>query len=290
MRMAKLIFNPLSTMARSIVFGAAGILLVTGPVEAAIVTVVSSGGFAAAYRALAPEFERTTGNTLVTSWGPSMGNTPDAVPARIQRGEPIDVVIMVGYALSDLIKAGKVIADSRVDLARSSIGVAVRAGAAKPDISSVDTLRRALLAAKSIAYSDSASGVYVSTELFKRLGIADQVTGKSRMIPAEPVGAVVARGEAEIGFQQVSELKPIARIDLVGPLPAELQKITIFSPGIVVGAREPDAATALIAFLASSAAAPAITESGLEPITSAALKSKTSATFLRPRADLWLTH
>jgi molybdate transport system substrate-binding protein len=244
----------------------AGLLLVTGTAQAAVVTVVSSGGFAVAYRALAPEFERTTGNTLVTSWGPSMGNTPDAVPSRLRRGESIDVVIMVGYALGDLIKEGKVIADSRVDLARSSIGLAVHAGAPKPDISSTDALRRALLAAKSIAYSDSASGVYVSSELMKRLGIADQVASKSRMIPAEPVGAVVARGEAELGFQQISELKPIAGIDLVGPLPLDLQKITIFSAGIVVGAREPEAAKALIAFLASSAAADAIRESGMEPM------------------------
>ena len=223
--MAKRFLSLLSSVIRGVGLSIAGILLVTGAVQAAVITVVSSGGF-------------------VTSWGPSMGNTPDAVPVRIQRGEPIDVVIMVGYALGDLIKGGKVIADSRVDLARSSIGVAVRAGAPKPDISSVDALRRTLLEAKSIAYSDSASGVYISTELFKRLGIADEVAGKSRMIPAEPVGAVVARGEAEIGFQQVSELKPINGIDLVGTLPSELQKITIFSAGIVVGAREPDAARA----------------------------------------------
>jgi molybdate transport system substrate-binding protein len=268
--MVKRVLSLLSSMTRGIGLSFAGILLVTGALQAAVVRVVSSGGFAAAYRALAPEFERATRNTLVTSWGPSMGNTPDTVPVRIQRGEPIDVVIMVDYALSDLIKGGKVIADSRVELARSSIGVAVRAGAPKPDISSVDALRRTLLEAKSIAYSDSASGVYISTELFKRLGIADQVAGKSRMIPAEPVGAVVARGEAEIGFQQLSELKPIAGIDLVGPLPPEVQKITIFSAGIVVGAREPDAARALIAFLASPAAAAAIKESGMEPMTSAA--------------------
>ena len=263
---AKLDLSPLLTWKRWIALSLAGILLVTSAAQAAVVTVVSSGGFAVAYRALAPEFERMTGNTLATSWGPSMGNTPEAVPARIQRGEPIDAVIMVGYALGDLIKGGKVIADSRVDLARSSIGIAVRAGALKPDISSVDALKRALLEAKSIAYSDSASGVYVSTELFKRLGIADQVAGKSRMIPAEPVGAVIARGDAEIGFQQISELKPIAGIDLVGPLPPELQKVTIFSAGIVVGAREPDAARALIAFLASPAAATAIKESGMEPV------------------------
>jgi molybdate transport system substrate-binding protein len=253
-------------MTRFVALCVTSILLVASAVEAAVINIVSSGGFAAAYRMLAPEFERTTGNTLVTSWGPSMGNTPDAVPARLRRGEAIDVVIMVGYALGDLIKQGRVVADSRVDLARSGIGIAVRAGAPKPDISSVDALRRTLLAAKSIAYSDSASGVYVSTELFRRLGIADQVASKSRMIPAEPVGAVVARGEAEIGFQQISELKPIAGIDLVGPLPPEVQKFTIFSAGIVVGSREPEAAKALINFLASPAAAATIRESGMEPM------------------------
>jgi molybdate transport system substrate-binding protein len=272
--MGKLALNLCSTLARPVALAVALLLLFAGAGQSAVVTVVSSGGFAAAYRALAPVFERTTGNTLVTSWGPSMGNTPDAVPARIQRGESIDVVIMVGNALSDLIKKGEIIADSRVDLARSSIGVAVRAGAPKPDISSVDALKRTLVAAKSIAYSDSASGVYVSTELFKRLGIADQVAAKSRMIPAEPVGAVVARGEAEIGFQQVSELKPIAGIDLVGPLPPELQKITIFSAAVAVGAREPAAAKALIDFLSSTSAAGAIRESGLEPMTSAAPSNK----------------
>jgi molybdate transport system substrate-binding protein len=264
--LAKLHLSLLWTRKRWVALSLAGILLVTSTAQAAVVTVVSSGGFAVAYRALAPEFERTTGNTLATSWGPSMGNTPEAVPSRLRRGEPIDVVIMVGYALGDLIKEGKVIADSRVDLARSSIGIAVRAGGPKPDISSVDAVRSALLAAKSIAYSDSASGVYISSELFKRLGIADQVASKSHMIPAEPVGAVVARGEAELGFQQISELKPIAGIDLVGPLPPDLQKITIFSAGIVVGAKEPDAAKALIAFLASPAAAAAIKESGMEPV------------------------
>jgi hypothetical protein len=148
MRMLKLFFGLLSTMTRAFVLGVAGIVLLTGVVEAAVVKVVSSGGFAAAYRALAPEFEHTTGNILATRWGPSMGNTPDAVPLRIQRGEPIDVVIMVGYALDDLIKQGKVVADSRVDVARSGIGIVVRAGATKPDMSSVAALKRTLLAAK----------------------------------------------------------------------------------------------------------------------------------------------
>jgi len=233
---------------------------------AQVIKVVSSGGFAAAYRALAAEFERRTGYQLSAAWGPSMGKTADAVPSRLARGEAIDVVIMVGYALSDLIAQGKAIEDGRADLARSGIGIAVRAGAPKPDISSVEALKHTLLVAKSIAYSDSASGVYIQNEMFPRLGIAEAVAGKSRMIPAEPVGAVVARGEAEIGFQQISELKPIAGVDLVGPLPPEVQKFTLFSAAVVVGSREPEGARKLIEFLASPAAAPAIWDSGMEPI------------------------
>jgi molybdate transport system substrate-binding protein len=195
-----------------------------------------------------------------------MGTTKDAVPVRLARGEAIDVVIMVGYALGDLIKQGKVLADSRVDLARSGIGVVVKAGAPHPDISTVAGLKRALLAVKSVAYSDSASGVYIQTTMFKRLGLEAEMAGKARMIPAEPVGAVVARGEAELGFQQISELKPIHGIDLVGPLPPEVQQITVFSAGIVAGSANPGAARALLDFLSSPQAAPAIVASGLEPI------------------------
>ena len=199
-----------------------------------------------------------------------MGGGPDAIPMRLRRGEPVDALIMVGYALGDLIKQGKVVADSRVDLARSKIGMAVRAGAPKPDISSVEAFRRALIAARSIAYSDSASGIYVSTELFQRLGIADAVLPKSKEIKSERVGNVVARGEAEIGFQQISELLSVQGIEFVGPLPPELQKITVFSAGIAVAAKDPGAAKALLEFLASPAAIPAIKKSGLEPITEAA--------------------
>jgi molybdate transport system substrate-binding protein len=240
--------------------------LLTVVTRAADIHVVSSGGFAAAYRTLAPQFEQTTGNHLITGWGPSMGNTTDAVPQRLARNEPIDVVIMVGPALGKFVDEGKIIPGSRVDLARSAIGLAVRSGSPRPDISTVDSLRTALLNAKSIAYSDSASGVYISTELFRRLGIVDQVTGKSRMIPAEPVGSVVARGEAEIGFQQISELKPISGIELVGPIPDQVQKITIFSAGIVTASKAPDAAKSLITFLSSPSAIQAIISSGMEPI------------------------
>lgn len=244
-------------------------LLLAGPALAAEVRVVSSGGFAAAYRALVPGWEGATGNTVSTGWGPSMGKTVDAVPARLARGEPVDVLIMVGYALEDLVRQGVVAPGSRVDLARSGIGVVVRAGAPHPDVSSTAALRQALLDAKSVAYSDSASGVYIQTEMFKRLGIAEQMSGKARMIPAEPVGEVVARGDAEIGFQQMSELKPIHGIDLVGPLPPEVQQVTVFSAGVLARSAHPDAARALIAYLAAPGAAAAITDSGMEPMGSA---------------------
>jgi molybdate transport system substrate-binding protein len=255
-------------ISRAVGLGIAGLLLLAAIANAAEIKVMNSGGFAAAYLELMPQFEQTTGNTVSTAWGPSMGVAPDAIPVRLQRGEAADVLIMVGYALGDLVKQGKVVADSRVDLARSAIGMAVRGGAPKPDISTVEALKRALIAAKSIAYSDSASGVYVSTELFQRLGIADELKAKSREIKSERVGNVVARGEAEIGFQQISELLPVQGIDFVGPLPPELQKMTVFSAGIATGAKEPSAAKALITFLASPAAIPAIKKSGLEPIVS----------------------
>jgi molybdate transport system substrate-binding protein len=196
-----------------------------------------------------------------------MGTAPNSIPSRLQRGEPVGVFVMVGDALEGLMKQGKVAAGTRVDIARSSIGVAVRAGLPKPDIGSVDAFKRAMLDAKSIAYSSSASGVYLSTELFQRLGIADQVRGKSRMIESGPVGAAVARGEADVALQQISELLPVPGLDFVGPLPAEIQKITVFSAGIAAGANNPDAGKALIKFLASPEAAPAIAKSALEPMT-----------------------
>jgi molybdate transport system substrate-binding protein len=236
--------------------------------SAAELSVVSSGGFAAAYGALAPVYENRSGDKLTIAWGPSMGDTPNAVPARLKRGEKLDVVIMVGYALGGLVKEGKVDPASRVDLARSGIGVVVRHGAPHPDISMVEALKKALLAAKSVAWSDSASGVYIQNEMLQTLGIAEPLKIKGRMIPAEPVGAVVARGEAEIGFQQISELKPIKGIDLIGPLPDAVQKYTVFSAGVVSNSAHPREAAALIHFLASPEAADAVRESGLEPIKS----------------------
>lgn len=227
--------------------------------------VVSSGGFAAAYRALAPGFEKETGHHLVIGWGPSMGETPQAIPNRLGRGEDIDVVIMVGSSLDELIRRGKVQDAQHQLLARSRIGLVVKAGAAKPEIATMDDLRKTLLAARSIAYSDSASGVFLSTVLFPRMGIAEQIKNKSRMIPAEPVGQVVARGEAEVGLQQISELLPIPGIDFVGALPDAAQQITPFSAGVVTDSKVKEAAKALIDYLASPAAAPLIRQTGLDP-------------------------
>jgi molybdate transport system substrate-binding protein len=251
---------------RILALSLAATLLLAGTASAAEVRVMISGGLTAAFKELVPEFERTTGNKVLTAYGPSMGTTVNAIPVRLERGEPADVLIMVGYALGDLIKQGKVNADSRVDLVKSPIGIAVKAGAPKPDISSAESIKRALLAAKTIAYSDSASGVYVSTEMFKKLGIADAMKDRARKIPATPVGEIVAHGDAEIGFQQISELKPVAGIDIVGPLPEELQQITVFSAGIATVSKESEAGRALIKFLGSPAARDVIVKSGMDPI------------------------
>jgi molybdate transport system substrate-binding protein len=255
---------------RTLALGVAAALWLASTAHAADVHVMISGGLSAAYNALVPEFEKATGNKVITAYGPSMGTTVNAIPMRLERGEPADVVILVGYALDDLIKQGKAVAGSRVDLVNSKIGIAVKAGAPRPDISSVDAIKRALLAAKSVAYSDSASGVYVSTEMFDKLGVTAEMKDKAKKIPATPVAEIVARGEAELGFQQISELKPVPGIGIVGPLPDALQKVTVFSAGIATASKEPEAGKALIKFLASPAARETIVNSGLEPIEGAA--------------------
>jgi molybdate transport system substrate-binding protein len=256
---------------RALLLGFVGSMLLTVTASAAEVRVMISGGLTAAFDALAPEYERQTGNKLLVVYGPSMGTTANAIPVRLERGEPADVLIMVGYALADLARKGKVAPGSQIDLVKSTIGAAVKAGAPKPDISSADALKRTLLAAKTVAYSDSASGVYISTEMFKKLGIEEEMKGKARQIPATPVGEIVARGEAELGFQQLSELKPVQGIEIIGPLPAELQKVTVFSAGIAAASKEPEAGKTLIRFLTSPAASAAIVKSGMEPIPHAAM-------------------
>jgi len=246
----------------------ASLLLLASTTFAQEVRVMTSGGFTAAYLDVVPEFERTTKHKVLTAFGASMGGAPDSIPSRLERGEPVDVVILAAPALDELIKQGQVVPGSRVDLVRSVIGMAVRAGAPKPDISTVEALKRTLLQAESIAYSASASGVYLSTELFQRLGVADQIKHKAKRIESERVATVVARGDAEIGFQQVSELLPIPGVDYVGPLPGDTQRVTVFSACFAARAKDPEAAKALSKSLASPAARSAITKSGLEPVTS----------------------
>ncbi|CAM3507543.1 substrate-binding domain-containing protein [Paracidovorax anthurii] len=233
--------------------------------QAAEIRVITSGGFSAAYDQLVPLYEQATGHTVVTARGASMGNAPDSIPSRLARGETFDVVILADSALDALAAEGKVQAGSRVDLARSMIGMSVRKGTPVPDIGTVEALRQTLLDAKSVAYSASASGTYLSGELFQRLGVVEQMKGKATRILSERVGAVVLRGDAELGFQQVSELLPFKELVFVGPLPDEVQQRVFFSAGVAAGAREPEAARHLIRFLAAPAAASIVRSTGMEP-------------------------
>jgi ABC-type molybdate transport system substrate-binding protein len=236
------------------------------PAAAEEIVVMTSGAFTAPYLDAEPLFASITGHDLTSVFGASTGGAPDSIPTRLGRGEPADVVIVSSQALDALIEAGHVERGSRVDLVLSRIGAAVRAGAPKPDISSVDALVRALRAAESVAYSASVSGTYIATELFPRLGIADEMRPKSRRIESERVGAVVARGDAELGFQQISELLPIEGLDYVGPLPDEVQRVSTFSAGVAARSRNPAAARELIAFLASAALGPIVERYGLDQL------------------------
>jgi molybdate transport system substrate-binding protein len=242
-------------------------LFVPGHAFAEDVRVMISAGFFGVYAELGPAFEKATGHRLVTARGPSMGDSPEAIPARLARGETADVVILDGHAADELGAKGVVRRDTTVVLALSQVGMVVRAGAGVPDISTVDAFKRTLLAAQSVAYSDSGSGTYLSTVLFEKLGIADQIAHKSRKVrgppSGEPVAAVVARGEVEIGFQQVSELLHVPGVTFAGPLPAELQPGFTFAGAVTTAARQPDAAAALLRFLASPEAAEVKKKHGL---------------------------
>lgn len=222
------------------------------------IKVIASGGLKAAYGELVPVFERESGQKVATTFA---GSTD--IVKRIGAGEAFDLVIMPGIFIDDLTRSKNIAAGSRVDLAKSGIGVAVRAGAPKPDISSGEALKRALLAAGSIAYSSSASGIYLAG-LF--MDIADALKARIKQSPpGTPVGELIARGEAEIGFQQVSELLPIGGIDFLGPLPADIQHFTVFAGGLHVGAQAPEGAKALMRFITAPAAVPVIRKSGMEP-------------------------
>jgi molybdate transport system substrate-binding protein len=238
---------------------AAAALLFARAAGAAEIKVLSTQATEEAYRELVPLFEQASGHEVTTIFTGTLD-----VQKRIAAGETYDLIIMAGPAIDDFIKSGKIVPGSRVDLARSGVGVAVRAGAPRPDISSTEALKKTLLSAKSIGYSTGPSGVYLAN-LFQRLGVADAVKPKLKQTPTGVfVGGLVASGEAEIGFQQVSELSHFPGVDFVGPLPADIQEITVFSSGIQVGAKQVEAVKAWVEFLTAPAAAPAFTKRGLE--------------------------
>jgi molybdate transport system substrate-binding protein len=230
-------------------------------VGAAQVRVLASIALKGAYLELAPRFEKASGARLATEWAGT-----DPILKRIQGGESADLVIGPAKLIDQLVALGKIVRGSRADIARSGVGVAVKKGVPRPDIRSGEALKRALLAARSIAYSSGPSGVYLAG-LFERMGIADRLRPKvTQTPPGTFVGDIVARGEAEIGFQQVAELLHVGgAIDFVGPLPADIQQVTVFSGGIHAAAAAPDAARALLRFLTGPEAAEVIRSKGMEP-------------------------
>jgi molybdate transport system substrate-binding protein len=235
-------------------------LLFSAMANAAEIKVLSTQATQEAYLELVAQFEKASGHKVTTVFTGTLN-----VQKRLADGEAYDLIIMAGPAIDDQIKLGKAVAGSRVDFAKSGTGLAVRKGAAKPDISSADALKKTLLAAKSIGYSTGPSGLYMLT-VFEKLGIADQVKAKLKQTPSGVfVGTLIANGETEVGFQQISELVHFAGIDYVGPLPGDLQRLTVFSAGIHAGAKQPDAASALVKFITAPAAASVIKKHGLEP-------------------------
>ena len=238
----------------------ASIFMLAETARADEIKVLASVVMKETYLELVPQFEKASKHKVVTIWS----GTAD-IMKRMKAGESVDLVIVAVKSLDELTQLGKIVPGSRVDLVKSGVGVAVRAGAPKPDISSGDALKRALLSAKSIGYSTGPSGVYVAG-LFQRMGIADEMKPKTKQPPSgASVGEMIARGEVELGFQQVSELVHVAGIDFLGPLSPDIQLITVFSSGIHAGAKAPGAARALVKFLTSPAAVPIIKKNGLEP-------------------------
>ncbi len=234
--------------------------------EQGAIRVITSGGFAAAYDQLAPLFKAETGINLHTAYGSSSGGAPDSIPVRLHRGEHFDIIILSRPSLDNLTHRGYVRAEERRDLVRSLIGMAVQTGAIHPDISTTGAFVTALRRVKSFGYSASASGTYLSTDLLPRLGLWEELAPKSKRILSERVAAVVARGEVEVGFQQISEILPIPGAEFVGPIPDEYQKVTVFSAGITVMATDVRRARLLMDFLSSSPAADVIRQTGLEPV------------------------
>jgi molybdate transport system substrate-binding protein len=228
------------------------------------VNVLISGGFSGAYEQLVPEFERTSGIKVTTGSGASQGAGPQTIAAQLARGVSADVAILSREGLSELIAANRIIAGTDVDLARVPLGVAVRAGTSKPDVSTVEAIKQLLLKAKTIAVPESTSGIWLKTDLFPRLGIVEKIN-----IKATPRGThateMVAEGGADVAVMPVSEILHATGVDFAGHLPPEIQFVQVFSAAVVAGSGDIDGATRLIEFLASARASEAIRKSGMEP-------------------------
>jgi molybdate transport system substrate-binding protein len=246
------------------VFGIA--LVLTLPrVLLAQINVLISGGFSTAYNELLSEFQQATGIKVSTASGASQGKGADTIGAQIRRGAPADVVIMSREGLSELIAEGKVITPTVVDLAQTLIGVAVRAGAPKPDISTVEAFKRTLVTAKSVAIPTSTTGVYLTRDLFPKLGIGNAVVVRSTSRGAASV-ALVAGGDAQLSIQPVSEILHMPGVEFAGLIPKEIQFVSVFSAAVVAGSKQTEVPQRLIAFLASEKARAAIIKSGMEPL------------------------
>ena len=232
----------------------------------ALLNVLISGGFSGAYEKLLPEFERANGIKVATGSGASQGSGPHTIAAQLGRGVPCDVVILSREGLGELIAAKRIVAGTDVDLARVPVGVAVRAGAPKPDVSTVEAFKQVLLKAKTIAVPGSTSGIWLTTDLFPRLGIADMIN-----VQVTPRGtgaaAMVAAGDADLAVLPTSEIMHAAGVDFAGNIAAEIQFVQTFSAAIVAGSREIEGAERLIEFLTSRRASEAIGKSGMEPLT-----------------------
>lgn len=240
----------------------------TASAMAAEIRVMTSGALAAPFADLVAAFEARTGHKVVTILGSSQGGAADSIPSRLARGEVAHAVLLGRESLDDLTRRGLLSPDGARDVVNSRMGMAVRAGIPKPDISTLEAFRRALLEARSIAYSASVSGTYLSTEGFQRLGIADQVLPKARRIMSERIGAVLARGEADVGFQQISELLPFAdRIQYVGPLPEGIQRVAVFSAAMPANSPDPALSRAVIDFMASREAHAMVRKYALDPVS-----------------------
>ena len=228
--------------------------------QSAEIKVIAANALKDGYSQLVTNFEKSSGHKVVTTWT----GTANAIK-RISDGEIYDLVIIGSGNIAQLIAAGKLIAGSRADFAKTGVGIAVRAGLPKPDISTGDAVRAAVLNAKSVAYSAGSSGVYI-VELLKKMGISEQVAAKVKQPTAgTEVAALLARGEVDLGFAQVSEFLNVPGLVDLGPLPASIQNFTIYAIGMHAAAPTPDAAKDLVRYLRAPEAVPAIRKMGMEP-------------------------